>query len=495
MRIGELARRSGVGVSTLRAWERRFGLLNPERSESGQRLYTEQDVERVVAVSRLVAEGLTVSSAARRVAAAGTGALAAGEGEADAFLLQQVVQAADQGIWVARDGQTRYANRRMAELLGCSIDELMVRPALDFVDPRDEDIARQRGQRSRDGYRQRYETRLLRADGSSFLAEISTTPLRDPGGAYRGAVAVVSDVTVRREAEADAQFKAALLDAIGDAVMAARPDGTIVYANPAAEGLFGWRAAELVGKNGLDLLAAPGDRHIATRIHSRLLAKSRQNGDVTLSRRDGTQFHAHLTGSTVVDDHGDIVGVIGVLRDNSERDSLKNELRSQQQQAETVALLGAGVLSDTGRDPDVVLTEVVEAARRVLQADNAALLELSPHGDQLIVRLTSPDNGARPAIPAGSRSLAGYAVLAGSVVVVEDTSLDRRFDLASPSGVDVSIVSAIAAPVLGAAGICGVLIASRGTPHKFSPSATHFMQCIANVAGIALQLPERRRTA
>ena len=46
LRIGELARRTGVGVSTLRAWESRFRFLEPERSPAGQRLYVDSDVDR-----------------------------------------------------------------------------------------------------------------------------------------------------------------------------------------------------------------------------------------------------------------------------------------------------------------------------------------------------------------------------------------------------------------------------------------------------------------
>ena len=93
MRVGEVARRTGIGVSTLRAWERRFGFPEPQRSPSGQRVYTDADIERVNAVSRLVAEGLTLSAAMARVAGAGTAAPSVGE--ADAFLLHQVMQAAD----------------------------------------------------------------------------------------------------------------------------------------------------------------------------------------------------------------------------------------------------------------------------------------------------------------------------------------------------------------------------------------------------------------
>src|SRR3954452_18361580 len=123
MRVGELARRTGVGVSTLRAWEHRFRFLEPERSPAGHRVYEEADVERVEAVVRLVAEGLTLAAAISRVASVGTAALPAGE--AEALLYGQILQAAGQGIWVIHDGRTRYANRRMAELMGCSVEELI----------------------------------------------------------------------------------------------------------------------------------------------------------------------------------------------------------------------------------------------------------------------------------------------------------------------------------------------------------------------------------
>lgn len=484
MRVGELARRTDVGISTLRAWERRFGLLRPERSASGQRLYTEEDVERVTAVSRLVAEGLTLSAAVGRIAAAGTGALSTGEGEA--LLLHQVVQAADQGIWVSHDGRTRFANRRMAELLRCSIDELLARPVVDFVHPDAMETLRQHGKLVREGHHQRYEIRMLRADSTSFLAEVSTTPIRDAAGAYKGAVAVVTDVTARSQAESDARFRTALLDAIGEAVLASRTDGTIVYANPAAERMFGWRATELIGQNGLKLLAPPGGDD-GYPIHAKLLSNMRHTGEMTLSRRDGTQFDVQLSASPVLDARGDVIGVIGVLRDHSERARWEGDVRAWEQQAETVALLGARALRDVESDRERVLIEVVEGVRRVLHTDHAGLLELAPGGDELVVRVASPPLAGRVVIPAGARSFAGYTVLAGKVVSVEDVTLDRRFEIANSPNVDFAIVAAIAAPVLGPSGVLGVLIATCTDPHPFGPSAGPFMQSMANVAGTALR--------
>jgi DNA-binding transcriptional MerR regulator len=68
LRIGELSRRSGVSPELLRAWERRYELLTPSRSEGGLRLYSETDLERVRAMQRHLASGLAAAEAARLAA-------------------------------------------------------------------------------------------------------------------------------------------------------------------------------------------------------------------------------------------------------------------------------------------------------------------------------------------------------------------------------------------------------------------------------------------
>ncbi|MEV8375986.1 MerR family transcriptional regulator [Kribbella sp. NPDC056861] len=58
MRIGELADRAGVSVRSLRYYEEQ-GLLTSTRSPSGQRHYTEIEVERVIFIQRMYAAGLS----------------------------------------------------------------------------------------------------------------------------------------------------------------------------------------------------------------------------------------------------------------------------------------------------------------------------------------------------------------------------------------------------------------------------------------------------
>ena len=67
LRIGEVSRRTGVTVPTLRAWERRYDLLTPERTDGGHRLYSEDDVGRVRSMQRLLDQGWSAAAAAREV--------------------------------------------------------------------------------------------------------------------------------------------------------------------------------------------------------------------------------------------------------------------------------------------------------------------------------------------------------------------------------------------------------------------------------------------
>lgn len=67
LRIGELARRSGVTPELLRAWERRYGLLRPQRTAGGFRLYGDEDLARITAMRAGLDQGLSAAEAARHV--------------------------------------------------------------------------------------------------------------------------------------------------------------------------------------------------------------------------------------------------------------------------------------------------------------------------------------------------------------------------------------------------------------------------------------------
>jgi MerR family transcriptional regulator, light-induced transcriptional regulator len=73
VRIGELSRRLGVSDHVLRAWESRYGLLQPVRSPGGFRLYSDADESRIRRMQAYLAEGLSAAEAARAALAGGPG--------------------------------------------------------------------------------------------------------------------------------------------------------------------------------------------------------------------------------------------------------------------------------------------------------------------------------------------------------------------------------------------------------------------------------------
>ena len=126
MSIGSLAARTGVPVDTLRAWERRYGVLRPWRTEGGQRRYGPADVERVLWLAARCAEGQRISDAVAALTA-----MSAREAGADALpvdaLIARIVASAQAGDGARMEMEL---DRAFAALPLVQVMELVVFPAL-----------------------------------------------------------------------------------------------------------------------------------------------------------------------------------------------------------------------------------------------------------------------------------------------------------------------------------------------------------------------------
>jgi len=130
LRIGELSRRVGVSPELLRAWERRYGLLCPTRSQGGFRLYSTTDEQRVRRMLALQQQGLSPAVAAQTVADEADTADAADDASAAVpaeALRQALAEALDRFDEAA-------ANRAFDRALGTlSLDTLLREIVLDYL--------------------------------------------------------------------------------------------------------------------------------------------------------------------------------------------------------------------------------------------------------------------------------------------------------------------------------------------------------------------------
>ena len=105
------------------------------------------------------------------------------------------VELANEGVWVLdAAGATTFATPRMAEILDCTLEDLLCRSPLDFMDEASRAVfAERQGQRRRGETETGPAIALRTLDGRGIEATLAARPLYNDQGHYVGAVAVVSD--------------------------------------------------------------------------------------------------------------------------------------------------------------------------------------------------------------------------------------------------------------------------------------------------------------
>ncbi len=150
--------------------------------------------------------------------------------------------------------------------------------------------------------------------------------IRDGSGRKLGAVVAMHDITERRRAERELARLAAIVESCEDAIVAATLDGTIIGWNRGAERLYGYAAAEMVGRSAT-VLAADGAPSPVPAIVTRLLrGETVEPMEVARVRRDGTGFCALLTFSPIRDASAQVVGLSCIARDITARKEIEAAL-------------------------------------------------------------------------------------------------------------------------------------------------------------------------
>jgi PAS domain S-box-containing protein len=117
---------------------------------------------------------------------------------------RNLVDTAQEGIWsMDKEGKTTFANRRMAEMLGYTPEEMLGRPVADFVHGDGSSVVSGILERRSRGVREQYDHRLFRKDGSEIWGLISAAPIQDEKGKFVGAFSMITDITQRKKMEAE----------------------------------------------------------------------------------------------------------------------------------------------------------------------------------------------------------------------------------------------------------------------------------------------------
>lgn len=160
-----------------------------------------------------------------------------------------------------------------------------------------------------------YQTVRRHKSGRLIHVSVSVSPIHDEFGNVVGAAKIARDVSARVETERmQAQYKA-LVYSSQDAIVAVTLDGLIESWNEAAEDMFGYSRAEIIGRKMQVLL--PDERKTE---EEHLIHRVRNGGALKHFRtvrkcKDGKQIYVSVSLSPIVDENGRTTGISKIIRD------------------------------------------------------------------------------------------------------------------------------------------------------------------------------------
>ncbi|WP_245927291.1 PAS domain S-box protein [Aphanothece hegewaldii] len=115
---------------------------------------------------------------------------------------RRIIETTAEGVWSINDTQkTTFVNRRMAQMLGYTVEEMLGRSMLDFTDAEGQAIVLQNLESGRQGLTEVHDLKFMCKNGKSIWTMISTNPIFDAQGNYAGSLGMLTDITERKNTE------------------------------------------------------------------------------------------------------------------------------------------------------------------------------------------------------------------------------------------------------------------------------------------------------
>ncbi len=196
--------------------------------------------------------------------------------------------------------------------------------------------------------------RNVRRDGEPFWNELTVTPVTDTSGHIVNFIGIQNDITRRKQAEDalahETERLKITLHSIGDGAITTDVGGRIETMNPVAERLTAWPLADarglplpmvfrIINERTGDIVENPVDRVLAT---GKIVGLA---NDTILITRDGDERIIADSAAPIHDAHGDLIGVILIFTDITDRCRMDREMQKAQK-LESLGVFAGGIAHD-----------------------------------------------------------------------------------------------------------------------------------------------------
>jgi hypothetical protein len=261
-------------------------------------------------------------------------------------LYQSLVENLPQNIF-RKDlaGRFTFANQRFCQLLGKPLEQILGKTDFDFYPTA-------LAQKHQQDDRRVCETREpldeveehRRPEGEGLYVQVVKTPVQDAEGHIVGVQGVLWDITTRKRAEERIREQARLLDLAHDAIVVRDLMHRIQFWNQGCERLLGWTAAEVLGKNALEVIGYHDPRAFDAAMRT-VLDTGEWIGELQVTTKDGRAITVMSHWSLVPDAVGKPGSILVIDTDITDKKQLEARfLRTQRMEA--IGTLAAGIAHD-----------------------------------------------------------------------------------------------------------------------------------------------------
>jgi PAS domain S-box-containing protein len=258
---------------------------------------------------------------------------------------QMLVETMNDGLGVVNETLLiTFVNDKLCEMTGYTRHEILNHSILKFLDNEEQERLKERFKNRKKDMSIPFELKCRKKDKTDFFVILSPRTIFDTQGNFKGAFAVVTDVTQSKQIEEALKWNlgqiSTILESVGDGVYGVNADGNTIFVNSALLRMTGYEEKELIGKNLHFILRHTRSNGVVYERTGCPILSTLTNGetffnveDEVIWRKDGTSFPVEYT-SAPITEQGKITGAVVVIRDITERRQTEQEIQRLNQKLE-----------------------------------------------------------------------------------------------------------------------------------------------------------------
>lgn len=246
-------------------------------------------------------------------------------------MYRRIVETANEGIWlIDADNITTFVNKRMADMLGYPVWDIVGRSILDFVDETGETLDQIHSKFRPGETVETYEFKYIRKNGEFLWTLTSLSPVFNKNGIFVGSMGMITDISERKKAEealrASEEMYRRIVDTANEGIGITDENSQVVFVNKKLANMLGYNEPDqIIGRPLLDFVFEDDKAEFENSVQKRQYGIISEN-QCRYRRKDGSSLWTIVSIKPIYSTAGDYIGSLAMLIDNTERKMIEMEM-------------------------------------------------------------------------------------------------------------------------------------------------------------------------